>query len=107
MKKTVFICGLALLTAACTCNNDREYDYQPQDPYAYEQPEMAQPAPQQATITYRSYVQASYSRPVQQQVVYKPVPVMVQQPRPVMVQQPVAQQPACPCAQRRTCPCGC
>lgn len=107
MKKTVFICGLALLTAACTCDYAREREYQDAEQYAYEQP--VAPQPQQATITYRSYVQASYSRPVRQQVVYKqPVqvvrPVVVQQP---VVQQPVMQQPTCPCAQRRTCPCGC
>lgn len=101
MKKTMFICGLALLTAACTCDNAREYEYQPQEQYAYE---YAQPAPQHATLTYRSYVQASYSRPVQQQVVYQPV--MVQQPRPMMIQPPV-QQHVCPCMQRRTCPCEC
>lgn len=99
MKKTVFICGLALLTAACTCNNTREYEYQPEQ-YGYE---YAQPAPQQATLTYRSYVQASYSRPVQQQVVYQPVMV---QPRPAMIQRPMMQH-ACPCMQRRTCPCEC
>ena len=102
MKKTIFICGLALLTAACTCNNAREYDYQPEAQYGYMQPAYAQP--QQATLTYRSYVQASYTRPVQQQVVYQPV--MMQQPRPMLIQQPV-QQPVCPCMQRRTCPCAC
>ena len=101
MKKTVFICGLALLTAACTCDYAREREYQPEEQYGYE---YAQPAPQQATITYRSYVQASYSKPVQPRVVYQPV--MVQQPRPVMIQQP-APQPICPCQQHRTCPCGC
>ena len=101
MKKTIFVCGLALLTSACACDCSDVREVEPR--YAYEQ-EYAQPAPQQATLTYRSYVQASYSRPVQQQVVYQPV--MVQQPRPVMVQQPVMQH-TCPCAQRRTCPCGC
>ena len=101
MKKTVFICGLALLTGACACDCGNVREYNQPEQYGYE---YAQPAPQQATLTYRSYVQASYSRPVQQKVVYKPV--MVQQPRPVMIQQPV-QQPVCPCAQRRTCPCGC
>ena len=104
MKKTLFICGLALLTSACVCENAREYNRQ--QAYAYEQPTygMVQPAPQQATVTYRSYVQASYSQPVRQQVVYQPVMV---QPRPVMIQpRPVMQQPTCAC-QHRTCPCDC
>ncbi len=105
MKKTMFICGLALLTAACTCDYARERDYQPQE-YAYAEPSYTNS--QQATITYRSYVQASYSRPVQQQIVYQQVPMMVQQQyRPMMMQQPVMQRPSCPCAQHRTCPCGC
>ena len=103
MKKTVFICGLALLTSACACDCADVREYREPQTYAYEQP-AAQPAPQQATITYRSYVQASYTKPMRPQVVYQPV--MVQQPRPVMMQQP-APQPICPCQQHRTCPCGC
>ena len=104
MKKTVFICGMALLTAACTCPNNYTREYSPEAQYRSGQAGYTQP--QQATITYRSYVQASYTRPVKQQVVYQPV--MVQQ-RPIMVQQPARplMQNACPCRQHRTCPCGC
>ena len=92
MKKTIFVCALALLTGACVCDNGRESMQQ----RYYEQPAYMTQQPQQATVTYRSYVQASYTQPVRQQVVY-------QQPvqRPVYPQQ-VIQQPVCTC---RICGC--
>ena len=92
MKKTIFVCALALLTGACVCDNGRESMQQ----RYYEQPAYVAQQPQQATVTYRSYVQASYTQPVRQQVVY-------QQPvqRPVYQQQ-VIQQPVCTC---RICGC--
>ena len=92
MKKTIFVCALALLTGACVCDNGRESMQQ----RYYEQPAYVAQQPQQATVTYRSYVQASYTQPVRQQVVY-------QQPvqRPVYPQQ-VIQQPVCTC---RICGC--
>lgn len=84
MKKTIIACGLALLTSACVCDNIRGNEYQPvEQRYAYAQPAQ----PQQATLTYRSYVQASYTQPVRQQVVY-------QQP---VYQQQVVRQPRCVC----------
>ncbi len=93
MKKTIFVCALALLTGACVCDNGRESMQQ----RYYEQPSYMTQQPQQATVTYRSYVQASYTQPMRQQVVY-------QQPvyqRPVYQQQ-VVQQPVCTC---RICGC--
>jgi hypothetical protein len=102
MKKTIFVCALALLTGACVCDNGRESIQQ----RYYEQPAYMTQQPQQATVTYRSYVQASYTQPVRQQVVYQqPVQRPVyQQPvyqRRVYPQQ-VVQQPVCTC---RICGC--
>ena len=97
MKKTIFVCALALLTGACVCDNGRESMQQ----RYYEQPAYMAQQPQQATVTYRSYVQASYTQPVRQQVVYQqPVQRPVYQ-RPVYPQQ-VIQQPVCTC---RICGC--
>ena len=94
MKKTIFVCGLALLTSACVCDNGRESMQQ----RYYEQPSYMTQQPQQATVTYRSYVQASYTQPVRQQVVYQQ-PV---QQRPVYQQQMMQQPMVCTC---RFCGC--